>query len=182
MLALAACNKQAPGGNGAAGNPAAGAPAAPAAVTMRPGQWETTLRVVSISAPAAPPEVQQQLQAAVSAAPVTERSCLTPAEAADPAASFRDRTAGDQPGMTCQIGESLFAGGRIRLTLTCRSSTGQPEQRQAMAGTYTSDTVQAAVSGETSTPASETMQSFPVRVESTLIGRRTGDCTGTETD
>jgi hypothetical protein len=164
-LAASACN--APGGNG--GQPAA-------AVSMRPGQWETTTRMVSVSAPTAPPEVQARLQASLSEPPAVERSCLTAAETANFALTLRDRLLREQNGFTCETGETLFAGGRIRMTLTCRSTTGAPDMRQAMAGTYTADTLQAAVSAESATPATDQAPSIPVRVDTTLVGRRIGDC------
>lgn len=169
-LAAAACNSQGAAGNGNGGSQT------PATVSMRPGLWETTMRVVSAEAPTAPQVIQDGLRAAVSAAPVTERSCLTPAEAANPADAIRDKTVGGQPGYTCETGEALFANGRIRMTLSCRSTTGQPDQRQAMVGSFTAETLQAAVSAESATPATDMMQSFPVRVESVLTGRRVGDC------
>lgn len=168
-LGAAACNRQA-GGNGAGGSEP------PAAVSLRAGTWETQMRILSVDAPDAPPEVQDGLRAAVSAAQATERSCLMPAEAANPGNAFRDRSARENPGYSCALGEPLFSGGRIRLTLTCRSANGQPELRQAMVGTYSADQFQAAVTGETATPATDTMPSYPVRISSTLTGRRIGDC------
>jgi hypothetical protein len=164
-LAAAACNSQGNEGGRTA-----------ASIAMRPGLWEMTKRVVSVEAPTAPPEIQSTLQAAVSAPPVVERSCLSPAEAVDPGTAIRDRVISDQTSYTCSTGESLFAGGRIRMTLTCRSTSGAPDLRQAMVGSFTAETLQAAVSGESATPATEMMQSIPVRVESTLTGRRVGDC------
>jgi hypothetical protein len=62
------------------------------------------------------------------------------------------------------------------MTLACRSATGQPDLRQALVGSYTSDTLQMAVTGETMLPATETTPSYQVHVESTLAGRRIGDC------
>lgn len=180
-LSIAACNSQ--GGNNGQGNgQAANAGQPPALVSIRPGQWETTTRVVSVDAPNAPPDAQAQLQASLSSPPAVERSCVSPAEAADMAGALRARVARDQPGYDCQTGEALFAGGRARLSLVCRSPNGGPEMRQAMAGTYTAETIQLAVSAEGATPATEQSPSIPIRVETTLTGRRVGECTGNETD
>jgi hypothetical protein len=164
-LAATACN--APGGNGGQ---------AGTTVSMRPGLWETTTRVVSLSAPTAPPEVQSRLQASLAEPPVVERSCMTPAEAANPAENIRNRVMREQTGYACETGEALFAGGRVRMTLICRSTTGLPDVRQAMAGSFTPETMQVAVSGEGATPATDLVPSIPVRVESTLASRRIGDC------
>lgn len=172
-LGAVACNKQA-GGNGASGNGTGSAQ--PAAISMRAGTWETQMRILSVEAPDAPPEVLEVLRASLSTVPAAESSCLTPAEAANPGNAFRDRSARDNPGYSCELGEPLFSGGRIRLTLTCRSANGQPELRQAMVGTYGADRFQAAITGETATPATDTTPSYPVRISSTLTGRRIGDC------
>ncbi|HYD11245.1 MAG TPA: DUF3617 family protein [Allosphingosinicella sp.] len=164
-LAAAACNSQ--GGNGQA----------PGGTAMRPGLWELTTRVVTVDAPTAPAEIQPQLQAALAAATTVERSCLTPGEAANPGVAIRDRVIQGQSGYTCETGEEIFAGGRIRMTLNCRSNSGAPDLRQAMVGSFTADTLQAAISGEGATPATAMSPSIPVRVESALTGRRVGDCT-----
>lgn len=167
VCGAAACNRQA-GGNAAGGEPAAD--------TMRAGLWETQMRILTIDAAGAPSQVQDALRAAISTAPVFERSCLTPAETANPVAAFRDRSTRENAGYTCESGESVFSGGRIRLTLNCRSTNGQPDLRQAMVGDYGADRFQAAVTGETATPASDALPSYPVRISSTLTGRRIGDC------
>ena len=167
-LGAAACNGQA-GGNKAGGDATAG-------ISMRAGMWETQMRILSVEAPTAPPEIQDTLRASISTAPVFERSCLTPGEVADPVGAFRDRSTRENTNYTCESGESVFAGGRIRMVLNCRSTSGQPDLRQAMVGSYAADRFQAAVTGETATPATDALQSYPVRIASTLTGRRLGDC------
>lgn len=167
VLGFAACNAQG-GGNGGG--------AAAAGVSMQPGMWETSYRILSVDLPTAPPEIVDGMRAGVSTAPVIERRCLTPAEAAAPGNAVRERTMRGRPGYACETGESLFAGGRIRMSLACRSSTGQPPLRQAMVGSYTAETLQAAVSGDSVLRAGEAGPSYPVRVESVLAGRRIGDC------
>jgi hypothetical protein len=169
LLALgpAACSGQG-GGNGNGAQVQAG-------IAMRPGMWETTYRILSIDLPDAPPEIVEGMRAGISTAPVTERACLTPAEAAEPAAAIRGRTMRGRAGYDCDPGENLFAGGRVRMTLACRSATGQPELRQAMVGSYTSETLQMAVTGETVVPSPGT-PGYAVHIESTLTGRRIGDC------
>jgi hypothetical protein len=167
-LLLAACNAQ-DGGNGSR----TGA----AGVSLRPGMWETTFRILSVDLPTAPAEIVDTLRAGISMAPVTERACLSPAEAADWSRELRDRAMRGQTGYDCQPGENVFAGGRVRMTLNCRStSPGQPDLRQAMVGSYTTDTLQIALTGATATPATDLMPAYPVHIESTLTGRRTGDC------
>src|SRR5207237_7510389 len=80
-LGVAACSGQG-GGNGSRAEAQAG-------VAMRPGLWETSYRILSIDLPNAPPEIVEGMRAGISTAPVTERACLSPAEAAEPAAAVR---------------------------------------------------------------------------------------------
>jgi hypothetical protein len=167
VLGLAACTAQGDGNGG--GAQAAG-------IAMRPGMWETTFRVISIDLPTAPSEIQDTLRAGISTAPVFDRDCMTPGEVADPAASLRDRTARGNPGYACERGESVSANGRIRITPTCRSTSGQPDLRQAIVGSYGADSYQVAVGGATATLATEMLPSYPVRISATLTGRRIGDC------
>ena len=102
LLALgpAACSGQG-GGNGNGAQVQAG-------IAMRPGMWETTYRILSIDLPDAPPEIVEGMRAGISTAPVTERACLTPAEAAEPAAAIRGRTMRGRAGYDCDPGENLF--------------------------------------------------------------------------
>jgi len=174
VLGAAACNKQA-GGNGVGSEPAA-------ETSMRAGMWETQMRILSVEAPDAPSEIQNALRSGTSTAPVFQRECMTPAEVANPAATFRDRSNRENAGYNCESGESAFAGGRIRMTLNCRSTNGQPDLRSAMVGSYGADRFQVAVTGESATPATDAMPSYPVRISSTLIGRRIGDCPGRATN
>lgn len=166
-LGLAACSGQGGGGNG---GQAAGT------IAMRPGWWETTMRVLAIDSPNAPPELMDGLRTGISMAPVTDRSCMTPAQSANPAEAMRVRALPNQQASGCETGEALFANGRIRMLITCHMPNGQPAMRQAMVGSYSADRIQMAVSAQTSMPGNDLSPAFRVRIESEMTGRRLGDC------
>lgn len=182
-FAIAACNSQNNAGNQAAGNASAAAPAAAPAgpATLRPGRWEMTMRVVSFDMPNAPPEMLAQLRAQPMPPPQTNASCMTPEEASDMVGNFRRQVLQNQPNLSCQIGDQQFGGGRIRISMNCTGRNGQPDQRLAMVGSFTDSNVQIAVSADSAAPVGDgTTQA--VRIESTLTGRRVGECNGTEQD
>jgi Protein of unknown function (DUF3617) len=177
-LGAAACNGQA-GGNRAGGSKQA---AAPTAVTtpMQAGRWEMTTRAVSMDIPNAPPEIAAQLRAQPLPPAEIQYDCITPQEAANPMEGIRLQLVRDQPNLSCEPTEQQFSNGRIRIALECRGLNGQPDQRMAVVGSFTITTLQAAVSTSTTAPVAGSMQL--VQVENTMIGRRVGECTGTETE
>ena len=180
VLALAACNAQnkADANRTAAAGASPDAPAA-AASSLQPGRWEMTLRVVSLDLPNAAPEMAEQLRAQPMPPPQVTPNCITPQEASDFVGNLRQQLLQNQT-MSCEIGDQQFANGRIRFSMTCRPQNGGPEQRLAMVGSFTGTSIQAAVTAATSMQAGNgTMQS--VRIDSTLTGRRVGECNGTET-
>lgn len=180
VLALAACNAR---DNAGANRTAAGNPSASsgAAATMRPGRWEMTMRVVSVDMPNAPPEMAERLRAQPLPPPQTTASCTTPEEASDMIGNIRRQIVQSQTNLSCDIGDQRFGNGQIRISLNCRGLNGQPDQRLAMVGSFTDSSIQAAISAASSAPIGDgTMQA--VRIESTLTGRRVGECNGTETD
>jgi hypothetical protein len=139
-----------------------------------------TTRFVSVDMPNAPPEVAERLRAQPLPQPQTQNNCMSQSEASDLVANFRRQIVQTQPNLSCDMGDQSFGGGQIRIAMNCRGLNGQPDQRMAMVGSYTDNSVQIAVSAATSAPVGDgTMQA--VRIESTLTGRRVGECNGTET-
>jgi hypothetical protein len=92
---------------------------------------------------------------------------------------LRQQLVREQPNLSCEPTAQEFSGGRIRIAMNCHGMNGQPDQRLALVGSFTTDSLQAAVSTTTTTPVAGTMQL--VQVENTMIGRRVGACNGTET-
>jgi hypothetical protein len=178
-LLAAGCNSQQAGnGNGASANRVAAA-GSPAAAQMRPGQWEMTMRVASVEMPGVAPEMQEQLRSQLPP-PQVSRSCLSQEDAANPVANFQ-RQVTQNPAMSCTLNDSIFTGGTIRISMTCSAANGQAEQRVAMVGGFTDSTVQMAVSADSVATATPGAPPTAVRIQSTLTGRRLGECDGTET-
>lgn len=176
-LAAAACGGQGGGTNQAA---AGSTPAAAVTTPLQAGRWEMTTRAVSIELPNASPEVAAQVRAQPLAAAQVQYDCVTPQEAANPVEGIRQELIHDQPNLSCAPTTQRFSDGRIQLVLDCRGLNGQADQRLAMVGSFTTTTLQAAISTTTTTPIAGSPQL--VQVENTMTGRRVGECNGTETD
>jgi hypothetical protein len=176
VLATAACNSQGGGANqAAAGSP----PSAAVATPLQAGRWEMTMRAVSMELPNAPPEIAAQLRGQPLPPAQIQYDCVTPQEAANPMEGFRQQLIHEQPNLSCEPTAQTFSGGQIRIAMDCHGLNGQPDQRLALVGSFTTDSLQAAVSTTTTTAVAGTMQL--VQVENTMIGRRVGACNGTET-
>lgn len=177
-LLAAACDAQSPAGNAPAANRQEAAPPpppAPTAQTLRPGQWETVQRVLSIEPVEATPEIAARIRAQPLPEPEVERSCLTPEGVANPIEAYRQMLVQGEAGTTCEPAQGTFADGRIRFTLVCRNAA-QAEVRQAMVGTYTAETIQLAASAQMATPVPGAAAPLQLHVESTLTSRRVGEC------
>jgi hypothetical protein len=189
-LLLAGCNSQEKGGNGAAardganaaGNaagPQAGAsnPAAPPAAgdpnaqSIQPGEWEMTSVMTSLEAPGAPPAVAQQMRGQLNQ-PQIRRQCITPAEAANPTRNLMNAGA---PGQGCRFGDSVFAGGVIRIALTCQQPGGAASMRMAVEGGFSATEMNMALRMSMTGPRSGSgPQSF--NMAGRMTGRRIGEC------
>lgn len=180
VFALAACNSQNKAeANRTAAGASSGAQAGPAS-SLQPGRWEMTMRVVSLEVPNAAPEMAERLRQQPMPPPQMTPNCITPEEASDFVGNFRRQILQNPQSLSCEIGDQQFGNGQIRISMNCRGQNGQPDQRLAMVGSFTATSIQAAVTAASSTPVGNgTMQS--VRIESTLTGRRVGECNGTET-
>ena len=150
-------------------------------MTMRPGRWEMTMRVVSLDLPNAPPEMVEQLRAQPMPPPQVTASCMTPEEAADMGGNIRRQIVQNQANLSCDAGDQRFDGGQIRVSLNCRGLNGQPDQRLAMVGSFTDSSLQTGITAATTMQAADGTRQ-EVRIESTLTGRRVGECQGNETD
>lgn len=152
----------APGGSPRAEAPPAAAPGA--AATLRPGQWETTARLVNIEAPGVPPQALEQLRNQMGR---QRNECWTEAEVSNIAEKLANPST---PNANCEFGRRTFANGVIDVAGTC-SSRGQQVQ-MGMTGSFTADTIEANVNVNTSG------QGQSVRMTLAMNGRRIGECQG----
>lgn len=164
-LTLAACSS--PEGNGAAANGAANA-AAPAAgggtpaatIQLQPGQWETSVEVVRVSAPNMPAGMT-----APQMPPVTASYCITPEQAANPSAGMM---AGNQMPEGCTTESYSVSGGRISGTIQCTMQG--TVSRTSMNGQFTP------TSYEMTMQAQQNAGGIEMETETRVTARRTGDC------
>lgn len=143
------------------------------AVSLQPGQWETTIRFTSIEVPGAPEAAVAPMRAMMSA-PQTRSECMTPEQAANPAGRMMNPGAGAN---SCQYSENVFAGGTIRVHGTCQQP-GRGSMQMNMDGSYTATTMQTTLTSEVHAPPG-TPGPQVIRMSGTLSARRTGDCPAT---
>lgn len=139
------------------------------AVSLKPGQWETTVQFSSIEIPGAPPEAVQQMQQMMRQ-PQTRSECITPEQAANPAGNMMN-----PGGSNCNFTENTFTGGNINVQGSCQQP-GQGNVQMRMQGTYTPESMQANISTEVQAPAGMPGGAQTVRMSGNLNARRTGDC------
>jgi hypothetical protein len=142
----------------------------PSAVSLQPGMWETTIQFTSIDVPGVPP-AQLAATRAMMSQPQTRSACMTPAEAANPAQRMMNPESG---GNACQLSDSTFADGTIRVHGTCQGP-GRPTSQMSMVGTFTATTMQATITSEVHA-ATGAAGPQAGRMAGTLSARRTGDC------
>jgi Protein of unknown function (DUF3617) len=130
---------------------------------VQPGQWEMTTRFTSVEMPGMPPALAQQMQQQVASQPQVQTTCITPAQAANPAGGMFSQ---DPQG--CTFTEQTFSGGSIRVRGSCQ--TGQGRTQMSYEGRYTQTTMEGNISAEV-TGGPQTM-----RMAGTMTARRTGDC------
>jgi hypothetical protein len=106
LIALAGC-----GGDTERAMSAAEVAAELAHLQIAPGQWETTSAVTAASGPNMPVNVRNEMLRHRRIA----SNCITPAEAAHPAANFLQM----QTGNACTYADFSVAGGRMRGTMRC---------------------------------------------------------------
>ena len=135
---------------------------------VEPGQWEFTVRPVSMEAPEAPEEVRQAMQAQLDSEQAqTTSECITPAEAA----SFADSLGRFSGNDDCDIEESDVGDGNIMMRGTCTVPGAAGSSPITMDGSYERESLQADITLEMNAPPLG-----PVTILAEMTGERTGDC------
>ena len=131
---------------------------AAAATPIQPGRWETTVTIVDMKMPGAPPQVAAMLRGR----PTKGSSCITPAQAA-----AGPRAAMERSNNRCRFTDYSMAGGRLRSSMVCAQPGGSMTFRST--GTYT--------------PTSMTMEGVgtgtggnAVTMRTRTVSRRLGPC------
>ena len=157
---LGACG-QSGDGNGTTGAAGGGTGPLAGGVMLQPGQWETTMQVEAANLPNLPPGVTPPTMQ-----PITTNICITPEQAANPAADAMAGNAQQQAG--CRTENFSFANGRIQGTSMC--DRDGVRARSTISGQYTPTSYEMTM--QTETEARGTSQSSTMRI----TARRIGDC------
>ncbi len=162
FLSLAACGSQSgneQAGNGQAGT-APGAGGSSTTTTIQPGQWETTIEILNISAPNMPAGMTPPRMPAR-----TVSVCITPEQAGNPNAGV---LSGNSNQAGCATENYSVVGGRIQGTITCDIQGART--RTTINGQFTP------TSYEMTTQAEAVVGGMTTNTETRIAARRTGDC------
>ncbi|HVV32274.1 MAG TPA: DUF3617 family protein [Vitreimonas sp.] len=124
---LAACSPPASTTNANGATASAPAAAGGAATSIRPGQYRTTVTIVSMSIPGVP---QSQLQA-MQAQPQTDEDCVTSGDISDLA---RKSLIDADEGETCTDNHMNAANGRIEGAANCTNADGDTHSMHITGG------------------------------------------------
>lgn len=165
-LLLAACGKSGTqpavtGGNGSAAATATAAAAGGGAITIQPGEWETTMLMRMPDIPNLPRGVHMP-----PAQPVTTRTCITAEEVARSNKAFLG--GGAQHGVDCDYSGVTIGGGRIHGTSTCG--------RNGVQVTMTMDGSFAPTAYDINQQMTMTTRGRTSNSTGHMSGRRIGDC------
>jgi Protein of unknown function (DUF3617) len=133
--------------------------------SIQPGQWEMTTRFTSVEMPGLPEAAAKQMQADLANRPQVQTTCITPAQAANPAGGMFSQ---DPEG--CNFTDQTFSGGVIRVRGTCQAPGGQGQMQMSWEGRYTETTMEGNLNAEV-TGGPQNM-----RMSGTMTSRRVGDC------
>jgi Protein of unknown function (DUF3617) len=151
------------------------AKASQASGQIDPGQWTSTVEVVSISMPGiAGPEgqiAQAMFKNMIGQKQVTDR-CITPAEAVKPP---EDLLSGKGSNL-CRFVTFDLAGGKLKAQMSCMAKAQGGGMTMAMAGNYGSNSfaldTETTIVNPSHMPGGQGMV-----VKSRTTGKRTGECT-----
>jgi len=132
-----------------------------------PGRWESTMKMEAMDMPDMPPEAKAMMQKSAG----IERhmaTCLTPEQAAKPAADFFNQRKSD-----CTFDHFTMAGGKVDGTMTCNH--GPEKMTLTMSGQYGRESYEVHTTSKVEIPGGKPMTS-----SMTMISHRTGECKGDE--
>ena len=169
VLVLGACSggdEAADAGGGEAEEMAAAAEDGP---TPQAGQYRTTMELLEISVPNAPPEMAQALQQGFGeGAQEANTYCVTPEQAAQ--ATSREEVLKNLADSNCTVDEFNQAGGQINALLTC-SGDGMMNGQVTLTGTMTETSSNMEMSFKMQVP-----QAGEATMRMRMVSERIGDC------
>lgn len=159
-IALAGCNKKSVSLDNATPEEVAKA-TKDAGLSIKPGQWETSIEVLEVEAPGLPKEAIGMMK---SNASQTHSYCITPEEAANPSGGlFTD----DTKNTKCKVEHFAMSGGRVDQTIVCPGPGGKNGMRMTTSGTY---------SAESMTGTADMDMGDTMKMKAKLTSKRVGEC------
>lgn len=134
------------------------------AVKLKPGQWESTVEILSVDGAGMPPAALAMMKGHKT----TSRSCITPEQAERPNAAL---LAGRKDNR-CSYQDWSMAGGRMHGTITCAGEGGRGKMTMTMDGSYGADSYD--VSTQMASAGMPGGMSMTMKSHST--SKRIGDC------
>ena len=132
---------------------------------IRPGSWQSTVKIDQMDMPGMPPQVAEQMKKMV-AETHTTNSCLTPEEAKKPKENF---FSGNE---NCRYDHFTMGGGKIDAEMRCDQGGGS--QVMQMTGTYSPDSYKMHMTSKGGAAG------HSITMQMSVDARRVGECTGKE--
>jgi hypothetical protein len=132
-------------------------------VALEPGQWEFTTHLTDLEMPGSPPDMVAAARSGLPG-PETKARCMSPEEAADPAARLASPRGNAS---SCTFSRRTFANGVIDVAASC-TREGIGPMAISLRGTFTPDAVNAEIRSD--------VDAGTMLLRGTMIGRRIGDC------
>lgn len=172
IVMLAACNSG-PTVKAENSSVEAVAEAAKSAVKMEPGQWETTVKILSMDAPGLPAEMQDAMKQQKQEHKV--QTCLTPEQAEKPPQEMLGAMKG------CTYEKFEMSGGKMDGTLVCKNMPGMGAQevRSTTSGTFTSTSYNFTSETQMNMPAGPA-GGGKMTTKTQISGKRIGECSATK--
>lgn len=142
-----------------------------AQVSLRPGRWESTMKLDKLEIAGLPPQARDAMAKQMGAKQMGATSfshCLTPEQAARPNADFFQKGASG-----CTYDHFTMAGGAIDAEMSCKPGSGPTHMK--MQGGYGPENYNLSVSSR-----AEMQQGMTMDMVLTITSRRVGECTGKE--
>ena len=138
-----------------------------ASLRLTPGAWDMTVESSGMTGPGLPPEVAKMMKGMK----ITSRQCITPEEANRPKS---DIFTGKQEG-NCTYREFNLSAGKLHAAIVC-GDKGQGMTTVTRDGQFGGDSFDVRSRIETTGQG----QGQAMTVESHVVGKRVGECTGQE--
>ena len=130
---------------------------------IRPGKWQSSVKIESMEMPGMPPQAAEQMKRMI-AETHTSESCLTPEQAKQPKEQF---FSGNE---NCRYDHFRMGRGRIDAKMRCEVAGSA--QVMEMTGTYSPDSYEMRMKTSTEGAADEAM-----RMQMKVDAKRVGECT-----